>query len=186
MVNHVCQAPCCRSACDLPGTPEPGDHGGGGECPSTAPVLDPTPGRLSTWWPVSIRMRRPNHRRPGLPPSFNDEVSPPDRRPSRPAPARPVLAPIPAAGRLSVAEIHSPSPFLAVGCRRAYTAGTPVTVNLHCGGLARLRSRLADGSAPAAPCGSNGISALCKRAKGAGAPARPGANPLPAFPPRSR
>jgi len=29
-------------------------------------------------------------------------------------PARPVLAPIPAAGRLSVAEIHSPSPFLAV------------------------------------------------------------------------
>ena len=50
--------------------------------------------------------------------------------------------------------------------------GDPVTVNLHCGGLARLRSRLADGSAPAAPCGSNGISALCKRAKGAGAPTR--------------
>src|SRR4029077_6287125 len=40
------------------------------------------------------------------------------------------------------------------------------------GGLALLRSRLADGSAPAAPCGSNGISALWKRAKGAGAPAR--------------
>lgn len=45
--------------------------------------------------------------------------------------------------------------------------GDPVTVNLHCGGLARLRSRLAGGSAPAAPCDSSGISALWKRAKGA-------------------
>ena len=40
--------------------------------------------------------------------------------------------------------------------------GDPVTVNLHCGGLARLRSRLAGGSAPAAPCDSSGISALAK------------------------
>ena len=59
--------------------------------------------------------------------------------------------------------------------------GDPVTVNLHCGGLARLRSRLAGGSAPAAPCDSSGISALWKRAKGAGAPGAPGRKSASSF-----
>ena len=59
--------------------------------------------------------------------------------------------------------------------------GDPVTVNLHCGGLARLRSHLAGGSAPAAPCDSSGISALWKRAKGAGAPGAPGRKSASSF-----
>ena len=78
------------------------------------------------------------------------------------------------------AAIWSPSPF-PVSRSPSVHRGDPDAVNLHCGGLARLRSRLAGGSAPAAPCDSSGISALWKRAKGAGAPGAPGRKSASSF-----
>ena len=57
--------------------------------------------------------------------------------------------------------------------RRAYTAGTPSPSTCTAAG--------SPVSAPAAPCGSNGISALCTRALGAGAPGAPGRKSASSF-----
>ena len=51
-----------------------------------------------------------------------------------------------AAGELATADGHlarNPSPFQPSAGLPSLHRGNPVTVNLHCGGLARLRSRLA-------------------------------------------
>ena len=86
-----------------------------------------------------------------------------------------------AARQLAAAGGHLEPPTFPVSRSPSVHRGDPVTVNLHCGGLARLRSRLAGGSAPAAPCDSSGISALWKRAKGAGAPGAPGRKSASSF-----
>ena len=66
------------------------------------------------------------------------------------------------------------------GCQ-AYTAGTPSPATCTAAGSPVSARASPGGSAPAAPCGSNGVSALWKRAKGAGAPGAPGRKSASSF-----
>ena len=63
--------------------------------------------------------------------------------------------------------------------------GDPVTVNLHCGGLARLRPASPAARLPLRRAAPAAFSPYASAPWALARPARPGENPLPAFPPRS-